>query len=43
MLREHGHDAIHTLDLAEGNRTTDNTINEIANIEQRVVITKERA
>ena len=23
LLREQGHDAIHTLDLAEGNRTTD--------------------
>lgn len=41
LLREQGHDAIHTLDLAEGNRTTDNRINEIASIEQRVVITKD--
>ena len=23
LLREHGYDAIHTLDLAEGNRMTD--------------------
>ena len=30
LLREHGHDAIHTLDLADGNRTTDNRISEIS-------------
>jgi predicted nuclease of predicted toxin-antitoxin system len=29
LLREHGYDAIHTLDLPEGNRTTDKRINEI--------------
>ena len=41
LLREHGYDAIHTLDLAEGNRTTDNRINEISESERRVVITKD--
>lgn len=41
LLREQGHDAIHTLDLAEGNRTTDKRINQISEIERRVVITKD--
>ena len=41
LLREHGYDAIHTLDLAERNRTTDNRINEISEIGRRAVITKD--
>ena len=41
LLREHGYDAIHTLDLAAGNRTTDNRINEISEMQRRVVITKD--
>ncbi len=41
LLREHGYDAIHTLDLTEGNRTTDNRINEISEMQRRVVITKD--
>ena len=41
LLRERGYDAIHTLELAEGNRTTDSRINEISEIERRVVITKD--
>ena len=41
LLRECGYDAIHTLDLAEGNRTTDSRINEISGIERRTVITKD--
>lgn len=40
-LREAGHDAIHTLDLPKGNRTTDDEINEVSLREQRVVITKD--
>lgn len=36
-----GCDAIHTLDLPEANRSTDKRINEIANDEQRVVMTKD--
>jgi predicted nuclease of predicted toxin-antitoxin system len=40
-LRECGHDAIHTLDLPHGNRTTDSEINEISVREQRVVMTKD--
>jgi predicted nuclease of predicted toxin-antitoxin system len=41
LLREAGYDAIHTLDLPDGNRTSDNEINEIAELEERVVITKD--
>jgi predicted nuclease of predicted toxin-antitoxin system len=40
-LRESGHDALHTLDLPEGNRTSDTTIAEIATREGRVVVTKD--
>lgn len=29
-LREHGHDAVHTLDLPEGNRTSDEVINQLS-------------
>jgi predicted nuclease of predicted toxin-antitoxin system len=36
-----GCDAVHTLDLADGNRTTDQQINDIANREQRAVVTKD--
>jgi predicted nuclease of predicted toxin-antitoxin system len=36
-----GCDAIHTLDLPGANRTTDEQINDIADREQRVVITKD--
>jgi predicted nuclease of predicted toxin-antitoxin system len=36
-----GCDAVHTLDLADGNRTTDERVNEVANQEQRVVVTKD--
>jgi len=36
-----GHDAVHTLDLPDGNRTTDKQINTISEEEQRVVITKD--
>lgn len=41
MLREQGHDAIHTLDLPAGNRTADSTIIELADREGRVVVTKD--
>jgi predicted nuclease of predicted toxin-antitoxin system len=40
-LREAGHDATHTLDLANKNRTTDDEINHISIQEQRIVITKD--
>ena len=36
-----GCDAKHTLDLPDGNRTTDEQINDIADREQRVVVSKD--
>jgi predicted nuclease of predicted toxin-antitoxin system len=36
-----GCDAVHTLDLPDGNRTTDEQVNDAADREQRVVITKD--
>ncbi len=36
-----GCNAIHTLDLPDANRTTDEQINEVADREQRVVVTKD--
>lgn len=41
LLKHHGYDSIHTLDLTSGNRTSDNQINDISIEEQRVVITKD--
>jgi predicted nuclease of predicted toxin-antitoxin system len=41
LLQHAGHDAIHTLDLPLGNRTTDTVINQLSLSEQRVVITKD--
>lgn len=40
-LQESGHDALHTLDLPQGNRTSDRKVNSIALREDRVVITKD--
>jgi predicted nuclease of predicted toxin-antitoxin system len=40
-LREEGHDAVHTLDLPEANRTTDAAIIELAERDGRVVVTKD--
>lgn len=40
-LAEGGHDAVHTLDLPEGNRTPDAQIIAIAEQEQRIVVTKD--
>ena len=40
-LRDHGHDALHTLDLPEANRTTDASILAVAARETRVVVTKD--
>jgi len=42
VLTTFGHDAVHTLDLQDGNRTTDQRICEIADAESRVVVTKDR-
>ncbi len=36
-----GCDALHTLDLPQGNQTTDEQINDLADQEQRAVITKD--
>jgi len=36
-----GGEAIHTLDLSDGNRTTDERINDVAEQEQRVVVSKD--
>ena len=36
-----GGDAIHTLDLPTGNRTTDSNVIEVADQQQRVLITKD--
>ena len=41
-LAESGHDAIHTSELPNGNRTTDGAIAELADAEGRVVVTKDR-
>jgi predicted nuclease of predicted toxin-antitoxin system len=41
QLQDAGHDALHTLDLQQGNRTSDVEINAISAAEQRVVITKD--
>jgi predicted nuclease of predicted toxin-antitoxin system len=40
-LREAGHDAVHTLDLPSGNRTTDNEILNVGERERRIVVTKD--
>ena len=40
-LREHGHDALHTLDLPDENRTTDAEIVALALRDERVVVTKD--
>jgi len=40
-LHRAGHDAIHTLDLPHGNPTPDAEINDLAEREQRVLITKD--
>jgi len=36
-----GHDAVHTLDLPEGNRSTDRTVAEAADADDRVLVTKD--
>lgn len=37
-LNDAGHDAVHTLDLAAGNRTPDTEIARLADAERRVVV-----
>jgi len=41
LLQQAVHDALHTLDLPNGNRTPDAEINALAEREQRVVVTKD--
>jgi predicted nuclease of predicted toxin-antitoxin system len=40
-LNEAGHDAVHTLDLPRGNRTSDAELNDVALREQRIVVSKD--
>ncbi|MPZ66583.1 MAG: hypothetical protein GEU83_14085 [Pseudonocardiaceae bacterium] len=42
LLNGVGHDALHTLELPDGNRTTDVRIAELAESEGRVIVTKDR-
>jgi predicted nuclease of predicted toxin-antitoxin system len=42
LLSAAGHDSIHTSGLPDGNRSTDQQIAEIADSEDRVVVTKDR-
>lgn len=41
-LAEAGHDAVHTIELPDGNRSTDRQIAELADAGGRVVVTKDR-
>lgn len=41
LLQQLGHDALHTLDLPEQNRTSDETLNQIALDDERIVVTKD--
>ena len=40
-LRDAGHDVVHTLDLPAENRTTDTDILDVAESDQRVIVTKD--
>ena len=40
-MRETGHDTIHTLDLPDRNRTSDEIVNDLSARDLRVVITKD--
>ena len=42
LLRTAGHDAVHTSELPEGNRTTDQALARKADIEDQAVVTKDR-
>jgi predicted nuclease of predicted toxin-antitoxin system len=42
FLSSAGHDALHTMELPDGNRTTDGRIAELADEEGRVVVTKDQ-
>lgn len=40
-LRDQGHDAIHTLDLPRGNRSSDAEVVQIGDAAERIVVTKD--
>ncbi len=42
MLIELGHDVVHTSELPNGNRTADPEITRIAEVQDRIVVTKDR-
>lgn len=42
LLNRAGHDTVHTSDLPDGNASTDARVVEIADAQDRVVITKDR-
>ena len=42
LLVQSGHDAIHTTNLADGNRSSDTLVSQRADIDGRVVVTKDR-
>jgi predicted nuclease of predicted toxin-antitoxin system len=42
LLTRAGHDAIHTVELPNGNRSTDREIVQLADVASRVVVTKDR-
>ena len=42
FLNQAGHDAVHTVELPDGNRSTDTQIAQSADTEGRVVVTKDR-
>ncbi len=42
FLAQAGHDAIHTMNLIDGNRTPDTRVAERADTDDRVVVTKDR-
>jgi len=42
FLNRTGHDALHTIELPDGNRSTDRQIAELADADGRVVVTKDR-
>ena len=42
LLKGAGHDAIHTRELPNGNRSTDREIAQVADTEGQVVVTKDR-
>ncbi|HZE06835.1 MAG TPA: DUF5615 family PIN-like protein [Solirubrobacteraceae bacterium] len=42
LLNGAGHDALHTIELPNGNRSTDGEIAQVADEQSRVVVTKDR-